>query len=217
MRSVVLAQCANFRADIVMVIDSSGSIRDNNPQDGSYDNWNLLLQFVERIIDDLYIETGQVRIGAVRFSTNAQNVFYLKEFATSLDKNALKNKIRNMGYLGGHTNTAAAINIMHHEQFRRENGDRPDVQNIAIIITDGNSTVNKQNTIPYAEAARKANIQVYTVGVTKGIKISEVIGMSSLPQQLNHNYYLAKDFRTLNAEADKLVLTMCKVLGKYVL
>jgi len=214
MRSVILAQCANFRADIVLVIDSSGSIRDNNPRDGSYDNWQLLLQFVERIVDDLFIETGQVRIGAVRFSTNAQSVFHLNRFATNLDKNALKNAIRNMRYLGGHTNTAAGIDIMHHQEFKQENGDRPDVQNIAIIITDGNSTLNKENTIPYAEAARRANIQVYTVGVTKGIKISEVIGMSSPPHALDQNYYLAKGFRTLNAEADKLVLTMCKVLGK---
>ena len=39
----------------MFVVDSSGSIRDNNPQDGSYDNWNLLLQFISDFINNLDI------------------------------------------------------------------------------------------------------------------------------------------------------------------
>ena len=35
--------------DLCIVIDSSGSIRDNNPRDNSYDNWALVLQFVSRV------------------------------------------------------------------------------------------------------------------------------------------------------------------------
>ena len=35
--------------DLCIVIDSSGSIRDNNPQDGSFDNWNLILDFVKQV------------------------------------------------------------------------------------------------------------------------------------------------------------------------
>ena len=36
--------------DICFVIDSSGSIRDNNPPDGSYDNCDLLLGFISNVI-----------------------------------------------------------------------------------------------------------------------------------------------------------------------
>ena len=35
--------------DLCVVIDSSGSIRDNNPPDGSCDNWELILAFVEQV------------------------------------------------------------------------------------------------------------------------------------------------------------------------
>ena len=35
--------------DLCIVIDSSGSIRDNNPDDGSYDNWKLTLEFVQEV------------------------------------------------------------------------------------------------------------------------------------------------------------------------
>ncbi len=37
------------RIDLCIVIDSSGSIRDNNPSDGSYDNWSLMLNFVVEV------------------------------------------------------------------------------------------------------------------------------------------------------------------------
>ena len=35
--------------DLCIVIDSSGSISDNNPSDGSYDNWKLTLEFVQEV------------------------------------------------------------------------------------------------------------------------------------------------------------------------
>ena len=34
----------------IVIIDSSGSIRDNNPSDGSYDNWELTLSFVKEVV-----------------------------------------------------------------------------------------------------------------------------------------------------------------------
>ena len=37
------------KMDLCIIVDSSGSIRDNNPSDYSYDNWALVLQFVSRV------------------------------------------------------------------------------------------------------------------------------------------------------------------------
>ena len=39
------------RVDLCFLIDSSGSIRDNNPRDGSSDNWTLQLEFLARLVD----------------------------------------------------------------------------------------------------------------------------------------------------------------------
>ena len=47
--------------DIVFVIDSSGSIRDLNPTDGSYDNWELTLKFVADIINSFTIGPNVVQ------------------------------------------------------------------------------------------------------------------------------------------------------------
>ena len=46
------------KLDLVVILDSSGSIRDNNPEDGSYDNWQLVKDFVTSLTT-LY-DIGQV-------------------------------------------------------------------------------------------------------------------------------------------------------------
>ena len=79
--------CEDFRGDLVFVIDSSGSIRDNNPSDGSYDNWALMLEFMSRLVDDLDIDGGNVRVSVVKFSDIAESVFHLNDYS---DKALLK-------------------------------------------------------------------------------------------------------------------------------
>lgn len=58
--------CTGARGDLVFVIDSSGSIRDSNPSDGSYDNWNLILGFLNDFVDRLPISTDDYRVGIVK-------------------------------------------------------------------------------------------------------------------------------------------------------
>ena len=38
--------------------------------------------------------------------------------------------------------------------MRGDQGDRSDVQNYAVVITDGGSNIEKENTVPMAIAAR---------------------------------------------------------------
>ena len=198
--------CDNYLADIVFVIDSSGSIRDANPQDGSYDNWNLLLEFMVQIVDRLNIGSNKVRIGAVKFSTNAESVFHMNQYT---DKNSLKSAIRGISYLGGHTNTASGIRVMHNTEFTANNGDRVGVQDIAIVITDGVSTRDQSSTIPEAIRARSKGIQIYSVGITKSINEDELRQIASAPHQFDKNYFLAADFQNLERVALAIMSNTC--------
>jgi len=58
----VIAACV---ADIAFVIDNSGSIRDNDPP--GVNNWQLIINFVKSIIDDLTVGSGYARIAVVDF------------------------------------------------------------------------------------------------------------------------------------------------------
>ena len=43
----------------------------------SYDNWELILQFVFNVVDKLQVDTGDVRVGMVAYSQTAENIFFL--------------------------------------------------------------------------------------------------------------------------------------------
>ena len=59
-----------------------------------------------------------------------------------------------MEYVRGRTNTAEALKLLYSEMFTPFNGDRVDIPNYGIVITDGESNINEQNTLPEAIAAR---------------------------------------------------------------
>jgi len=44
-----------------------------------------------------------------------------------------------MTIVASSTNTSSALNVMHRVVFSPLNGDRPDVNNVGIVITDGQS------------------------------------------------------------------------------
>jgi len=96
-------------ADVVFVVDSSGSIRDANPADGSYDNWDIIIGFIHAMIDHFDIGFDNTRFGLVDFSYDATNVFYLGSFYTS---DEIKAAVSSMIYYGSYTNTPAGIRNM---------------------------------------------------------------------------------------------------------
>ena len=55
--------------DVGLIIDNSGSIRNESTKD---ENYLLLKEFVKSLIDILDIAPGRTRVGALRFSTTVQ-------------------------------------------------------------------------------------------------------------------------------------------------
>lgn len=51
----------------------------------------------------------------------------------------IQNHIQNMQYIRGTTNTAAAIQYARNNMFTSANGDRGNVANVAVVMTDGGS------------------------------------------------------------------------------
>ena len=62
-----------------------------------------------------------------------------------------------------------------------QNGDRPNVPNVAIVITDGQSNYDHDLTIPDADIDKAAGITLFAVGVTDQINLVELDGIASLP------------------------------------
>lgn len=92
--------------------------------------------------------------------------FYLTNFT---DVRSLTTAIRNIQYLGGNTNTTGGLRLMRTEVFNGANGDRSDVPNVAILITDGIPT-REVDLLPGEVATIKSlGIRIVGVGVSNQV------------------------------------------------
>ena len=192
------ADCVT-RADIGFIIDSSGSIRDKGAN-----NWNLMLDFMARIVRSVDVGRDDVHVAVVKFSDFAELEFRLDRYFT---QNDAVNAIRRMGYVGAGTNTQSGLRLLRERVFDAP-GDRRDAPNIAIVITDGNSTIQRDRTIPEAELLKRSGVSVIAVGITNAIVRAELEGMASSP-----DYVLTSaDFEALEAEISRLLRVTCSIV-----
>ncbi len=182
-------------ADICLVIDSSGSI--NDPPGQSVNNWDLVKEFASTLVDFFTIGPDQTRFGAVIFSSGAFLEFPLNRHTNSAD---LKRAIRNLRYLARETNTPEAFKIARTQCFTAENGDRPDVRNVIIFISDGlpHPRDRREPAIAEARVLKAFNTRIIAVGVTDSIDLGFLQEISSLPRIENQDYFRTPSFEALS-------------------
>ena len=161
-----------------------------------------MLDFLKDFLYIAQIDSGNVRVGLVIYSTRVSIQFQLNTFTS---KSELFDAIDQTPYEYGSTNTADGIKTMR-QMFRPENGDRPHVENMAIIITDGVSNINARRTIPEAEQARAEGIHIYVIGI--GLTDTrEIDGIASKP--VEENRFTVQEFSELTALRDKVFQSFC--------
>jgi len=116
-----------YPVDVVFVVDESGSV-------GS-ENFTTLKSFLSQIISRLNIDNGNARVGLVTFATSVGTVFNLTDHSSVA---SLQSAISSLSYTGGDTtNTATALDYVRTRMLTEAAGDRDNVHNIVIVITDG--------------------------------------------------------------------------------
>ncbi|XP_059165058.1 von Willebrand factor D and EGF domain-containing protein-like isoform X2 [Physella acuta] len=193
-----LISCEDSKIDLVFVIDSSTSVGESNYQLGRDFMKDLLL-----VAD---IDNGNVRVGAVVFSNAAYIQFHLDKYKTKAE---LFQAISAIPYISGWTNTADGLRTMRTTMFSPAHGDRPNVPNIAVVITDGQSNTNRERTIPEAEAAKDQGIQIYAIGVGAGIT-EELNNIASKP--VDDFRFTVQDYKQLKDLKQKLFSAICAAL-----
>ncbi|ESO87963.1 hypothetical protein LOTGIDRAFT_126742, partial [Lottia gigantea] len=187
--------CSDTQIDLVVILDASTSVTEPN--------FKLMLEFLKDFLSIADIDRGNVRVGVVIYSTKDHIQFHLNQYRSKQD---IYNAIDNIPYRFGSTNTADALKTMHREMFTQRNGDRPGVDNICILITDGISNINSRRTIPEAEAARSKNIHIYVIGI--GLTdLREVDGIASKP--VEENRFAVQEFDELSAMKNKVFSSLC--------
>jgi len=162
--------------DLVIVLDVSGSIR--------RERLRLVKDWINDFLEDLPIDQERIRVGVIKYSDSAEVQFQLNAYNSKQD---VLEHIRRVEFVGGKTNTAEALRIMHEEMFTSTNGDRTGSQypNYAIVFTDGSSNINPQQTIPQAISAKIKGIHMIVVSIGSMVNRVEVRGIASEPWDRN--------------------------------
>lgn len=109
-------------------------------------------------------------------------------------------------YTEGTTNTASALNTLSDFMFTAANGDRPGVQNVAIVITDGDSN-DREQTVQAAVKAKQADIDIVSIGIGGWVNVDELDAIAGFPSSTHK--ILVDDFNKLAAWVDPVKDTVC--------
>ena len=188
--------CPDQVMDLALIVDNSGSVQYN---------YEGLKQFLVNVTDYFHISSDKNRVAVVRFSDVAELEFRLDRYDNRRDT---QTHILNMPLRGGHTNTSGGIRETVQKVFSGSPGDRPHVCNVALLITDGVSTKEKNNTLQEAENAKQQNIEIFAVGVTNQIKREELRSITSYP--VEDHFFDSTAVNYLDALIPGLVGSLCK-------
>ena len=151
------------------------------------------------------------------FSEQVSLVFALNTYDTAED---ITQAILAIQYLGQTTNTPEALRITRTECFNINNGDRPNVPNLAVIVTDGQPFPQNRRTPALDEGRllKDSGVTTILIGITDNIDVEFLRELSSRPQLEGQNFFTATDFAVLNTIQRTVVQGTCTTLeGKYLL
>jgi len=90
-------------------------------------------------------------------------------------------------YLGGRTNTSAALNLLRRVVFQRSAGDRRSAPNMAVLVANGESTLLRHRVYIEAAACREVGIDLVVVAADESLKNSvELKSIVSRPKDRNY-------------------------------
>ena len=188
----------NGDLDLGFILDGSGSINHAHPE-----NWQHLLHFVGDVISQLPEQGTQV--GVVVFSETSELRIKLNQHQRQV---SLINAIHNLHYPDEQTNIADGLHVARTQLFNEQNGDRKNVPDLAVLITDGRSLIDIKNTIPNAQALKREGIQIICIGISDAIKEDEIRAISSPPHIKDVNYFLRSNFTSLQG----LIGTLAEII-----
>ncbi|XP_052106604.1 collagen alpha-1(XXI) chain-like, partial [Mytilus californianus] len=121
-------QLFETKADVLFILDMSGSV-------GSA-NFTIMKNTAANIAGQFKIGKTDTQVGVDVFSTNVKTEIKLRSLNLI---ELLRQFIKQIPYVGGGTKTYDALDHARTSSFTKQNGDRPGIQNFAIVMTDGGS------------------------------------------------------------------------------
>ncbi|CAH1789223.1 unnamed protein product [Owenia fusiformis] len=203
---LAIQQCPKFEiceegvADMVILIDESCSL--------TVQDFEGMKTFITSLLPMLSVHPNLTRVAIATFGDTTTLKFHLNEFE---NHNDIIGAVAQFEQNCGATNTSGAIRYMRERMFTTENGDRSNISNIAIIITDGVSTVDERYTAREAQIARSEGIAMFMVGVGAMVDTKELKLIASKPHE--KHLFQVTDYYGLMSITNTLASKTCYVPG----
>lgn len=191
----VVVECRNYHSthvrcekpvDLAFVIDISSSIW--------YKHFRREISFIHDIVNllDVGDRPTQSRVAAVSFSNRLKPEFGLGQYST---KEGVLNAINNIAYEGGDaTRTYLGLEYVHNTIFAPGNGERSNVANVVVVLTDGVTNPGSYDNFTRTEAKQKTQIhaqnirdivraQIYAIGIGNEVDKNEIKGIANKPSE----------------------------------
>ncbi|KAK6326962.1 hypothetical protein J4Q44_G00026070 [Coregonus suidteri] len=185
--------CEKTQGDLVLLIDSSGSI--------STTDFTIMKKFASDLVSSFNISEQSFRVGVAQFSSDPKKEFFLNEYYTEAEVN---NQINKMSQISSSTNIGKALDYVRTEYFQPARGSRINAkvsQNL-VVITDGRSD---DVVVHAAEKLRVMNIEVFAIGIGKDHKPVELGQITLNPERV----FSVQNFASLDKIKKKVVDTIC--------
>ncbi|XP_069068467.1 collagen alpha-6(VI) chain [Pleurodeles waltl] len=181
--------CKRMEADIMFLVDGSGSIGEAN--------FEKMKTFMRELVNKSDIGINKVQVGAVQFSDTNKEEFQMNKHTNKRD---IYSAIDSMTALGQGTRTGEALKFVS-DYFKKPKGGRMQVKQFLILITDGEAEDEVKEP---ATLLREAGIVIYSVGV-QGANITQLEEISGKSKM----FFYVDNFDVLKKIEDELLLGIC--------
>ncbi len=188
--------------DITLIVDSSGSI-----EEAGVGNWQVVKDFVKNIVRRLDVGRERTRVAGIIYSLKAYVRFNFNKYTSSRE---IISDIDTWTHLNSHTNTTGAFAEYLAQLTTPFSGQRSDVRDVIILITDGNTTIDRGLLDSTVAQVKNLGAMILGVGIGK-IDLQEMARIVSFP--FERNYFAVSEFQSLANVLDSVVQsTNCGIL-----
>jgi collagen type VI alpha len=138
-------------------------------------NFQKMLDFVEKIVQKYQVGQDNVLFSAVLFSSRSKVKFDFNKYQTT---NSLLKAIKEIKYPYGGTRTELGLYDIRTKIFTAKGGHRAGVPQILIVMTDGNAQY-ASSTKSQADKVKAMGVNVFSLGIGQKIADSQLRALAT--------------------------------------
>lgn len=196
--SLLLVVKCSEDADLAFVVDTSGSISDENFQKQK-DFIKVLASSFDPILADH-------QLGLISYSSDTQMEV---SFQDKADRKEFERAVDRIPHTKGRTRLDKALELASTRLFTASGGTRSGKRKIMIILTDGRQSQDP-DTVPLTDAVlplRQVGVRIYTVAIGDEVDLKELYQVT----ERNEDVFPVSDFDDLANMANDIALNTCRV------